>query len=282
VLRIPANRRSGFLLPVVDVFGYIWSNFLTVWSWTPIFHQPLKKPAGQREVSIAQNNVLHDICWCVSLALATYFIFRLLPGRDVATDSWILIAFSYSSWRSLDLAVVLMHGTLFGYKNRPGTREVMTLQRAQRRLLVSLIHFGELILFYAVIYWVLYQRFKCRFNGFAGTVTTPYQALLVSFSTLTTIGYGTYAPDQTPSVLVAMLQSFTGLLLIGGFIAQMSSLLKAVHAETEPKEAEEEEEETTEVSFREYRLRRVVPPLATFLGIVLIWCLASKWPGCGG
>jgi hypothetical protein len=61
-------------------------------------------------------------------------------------------------------------------------------------------------MFYAVIHWTLAQ---CMGALYKEALKRPAQALQLSFSTLTTIGYGTNAPDDGISTAVAMLQSFT-------------------------------------------------------------------------
>jgi hypothetical protein len=162
----------------------------------------------------------------------------------------------------------------------------MTLQRAQRRLLTTLIHFAELIFFYAVIYWVLHDSFGAAIYGLPSGVTpTAVPALQLSFATMTTIGYGTYAPDSVPTLITAIIQSLTGLVLIGGFVAQMATLLKTAAAGKEGSAPlhtplpEHSVVSCAEVSYLEYQLRRWLPPFLTLLAVFLIWCISTRVTG---
>ena len=275
MLRIQANPRNGFLLGVADFLGDLWLHYLSIWSWVGIFHQRMGKSSSGKML-IRQNNLLHDVFYCFNLLISVWFALRVLPGRDLKQDRLVTLAFSYSVWQAMDLFIGFFHGTLFGIKNNPETRESLTLHRAQRRLLLTIISFFELVFCYSIIYWVMSRRFGCLFSGLEKG-DNSYWALQMSFSTLTTIGYGTYAPDQTITIIVALFQALSGLLVIGGSIAQMASMLKTPYQAPPDNGADGshgELEESVEITINKYRLRCVLPPLGTLLVISFIYYMS--------
>jgi hypothetical protein len=142
----------------------------------------------------------------------------------------------------------------------------MDLHRIQRRFILSLMHLVELIFNYAVIYWILSYKAD-RFNA---PLTLPAHALQLSFSTLTTIGYGTFAPVSRLSTAAAMLESFTGLLWIGGIIAKMV-------AGSEKLDVDEDEYKTA--SRRHLQTRKWLPPIATLATFLTMMVVAVRCVG---
>jgi hypothetical protein len=164
-----------------------------------------------------------------------------------------------------------LRGAIFGYKNRPELKEQMTIHRAQRRLLLTLMFISEVTFFNAIVFWILKANFGAKYIM---DLNTPVDALQLSFSTISTVGYGTYAPADRFTIILALLEFVTGLLFIAGSIAQMSALLKTGSTGTGTKD----ETEGKEVSSLEVQLRRVLPPIMTlgFIGIAFWLCWAHR------
>ena len=269
-MRIPWNTRNGFLLGSVDWLGHAWCHYCAIWSWVPVFHRCRPGPTPGTFLLI-QNNIRHDICLYLLRPLLLAYAALFYLAIDSVHQTAGLWFFAFASWSAIDLFVSNLTGTLFGYKNKPGLPEEMSLHRAQRRLMIVLIDFVQVVFSYTVILWFSQALLKCEF---VDPLTHPSHALQLAFSTVTTIGYGTYAPVSRGAILICLLQSATGLLMISGGIAQMAALLKTSHVAPSD-ETEVARDEGKEVTATEAFLRRFLPPLITVGCIVLLYWMAQ-------
>jgi hypothetical protein len=257
--RIPVDRKNGWLLFLVEVITDGWLHYWSIGCWVPVFHFPIPATStNQCEIRLVQDNIRHDACWLILSATSVACFFSLDSHPPSSPEC--LAAFAYSTWRALDLFALSLRLPVFGLKNSPDTNEKMDLHRIQRRFILSLMHLVELIFNYAVIYWML----SYKADRFKDPLTLPAHALQLSFSTLTTIGYGTYAPVSRLSTAAAMLESLTGLLWIGGIIAKMVA---------GSQEIDFGEDEYKTASRRQLQTRKWLPPIATlgtFLSMMVV------------
>ena len=139
----------------------------------------------------------------------------------------ILCAFtlSLSSFRLLDLLIDFVMLAVFGNRYGRPWAGAMQPQRLQRTLIVDILLLLELVFWNAS--WIFVIS-KIDHTLYAIPVEYPDQALQVSFSTATTIGYGTYAPVKTPSILAAFLEALSALLLVTGVIGGVLSRISSV------------------------------------------------------
>jgi hypothetical protein len=273
-MRIPWNTRNGFLLGSVDWLGHAWCHYCAIWSWVPLFHRYRPGPTPGTFLLI-QNNIRHDVClYLLRPFLLGYAALFYLSTNSIqhAVGLWF---FAFATWSAIDLFVSNLTGTLFGYKNRPGHAEEMSLHRAQRRLLILLIDFVQVVFCYTIILWFSQPLFQCKFDKI---LEEPSHAFQLAFSTVTTIGYGTFAPMSRGAIIICLIESATGLLMISGGIAQMAALLKTPRLAAGAA-AELPQDEGKEVTGTEASLRHFLPPLMTVGCIALLYWMAHTFRG---
>ena len=98
-----------------------------------------------------------------------------------------------------------------------------------RVMLLTLMNFVELISWYSVLFAYLawFCGAKFIYPGYDMRPVQPFMAqhaLLLAMSTITTVGYGTVAPDDMLTTIVVVFETMSGLLLIAVGIASAVSL----------------------------------------------------------
>ncbi len=269
-MALPINRDRGWLTSFAEQVLEVWVHYCAIWSWVGPFHYINKKKS---KYYLVQNNIRHDFCWAIMFVLPIFVIAIILPTSG---GQLVLLFFSVSLWRLFDLFLAALRGAVFGYKNPPEKPEWMTTHRAQRRLLLTFIYIMEVIFNYAIVFWILQIYFGAAFDSM---LRNPWDAVQLSFSTISTVGYGTYAPNDTLTTILALIEFVTGLLFIAGSIAQMASLLKTsqnskVKLDIKPKV--NTEHEGKEVKLKEVCFRRFMPPIITLLVIASIFVFSSS------
>jgi hypothetical protein len=210
-MRIENNRQNGFLLGCLDDVGHCWSHYCAIWGWAGVFHKsrPIENKNADQNFWLEQDNRAYDIIYSARLIISVLFFSYLAmrwdhhSGPAPRLDSFIL---SWSLWRVADNLINYVHGPLFGFKNKPGRRESFSLSRAQRRLMLTLIDYCEIVFTYSSIYWLIsiYLGPQSYDKGFIN----PSSALQLSFSTITTVGYGTFAPNSYRADLIAFSEAW--------------------------------------------------------------------------
>ncbi len=273
------DKESGFLVHVLDWSTKAWMEYCDIWSWVPVFyHVPKNAIRSDGKVKPKQNNILHDVLWVAMILLGCLF----LLGAHFRVDELHLLGLSIATYRVIDHFLNALKLPLFGWLS-PGSVEVMESQRAQRRIILALLYILELILWYAIIYLALARYLGCKFytQPVDSQLDCVAEALQLSFATMSTVGYGTIAPMDVPTNIVAMMQFFTGLMFITGTIATLAGLLKNAQSE----QIKDDDEEGRLDGWQLY-LRIFLPPQAT-LGIILVFYVVfhlsadkMRWSTC--
>jgi hypothetical protein len=133
---------------------------------------------------------------------------------------YILAITIYAIYRWLDIAILAITNSPIGLSSvSPGKR---TDEQNKRLILLSFLHLIELTFCTSIILFFFEQtgmmRFKESFTANSTIEYAPAHALQTAFSTLSTIGYGTYAPNCSFSCLFCFTSAITAVLLLS-FVA---------------------------------------------------------------
>gem|GEM_PF-4919870 len=97
----------------------------------------------------------------------------------------------------------------------PGKRSV---ELNKRLVLTTFLNFIELVFWYAILLFGIellgFGQFKESFVSNSSLATAPVHALQTSMSTITTIGYGTYAPNCWLTIALCLFETLTGVILL--------------------------------------------------------------------
>ena len=166
-----------------------------------------------------------------------YWAYRWLPQKIVATwgfsDSWVLgfsivavifvllIPISLGSWLAFaaliigGLRVLEIIGYLFNVlllstsKESPG-ESVPPLLSARRSLVLALHNYIEIVLWFAVTYSILAERFIDCAKVLSSSVGSVYFSVV----TMTTLGYGDVTPTDSLTWALVTLQTAIGLFMV--------------------------------------------------------------------
>jgi hypothetical protein len=149
------------------------------------------------------------------------------------TMLWLLRgAAAVGTYRALDLFITLLRtGVFLSFRGDVELHKEPSW-RIRRILLAIFINYVELILWYAVVYYCIAATDTRQFAG--EHVTRFHHALSLSFSTMTTVGYGVSAPDSGWTTLIALMQAFTATILVVVVVAVLVSLLIAGGSSSTP------------------------------------------------
>lgn len=140
-----------------------------------------------------------------------------------ASNIWLVrMLAAVGLYRSVDLFINIFHtGVFHNFRGDVPLNEAPQWQL--RRLLVGvLFNYLELVLWYSVIYYSVGINSPSEFNT---PVSGIAEALHLSISTMTTVGYGSVAPVRLSSTLLAVLQVITSVLLLATVVSVLVSLL---------------------------------------------------------
>ena len=220
-------KDHSWLLASVRVLLTLWRYELSVWAWAPLFH-------GNRPASRDRRIAIFDAIWlgtCVGSA-AVWFgnwwawqkqaVTLLRPEQAIDVPAWQLWGMAIAIWRLVDIFLNALDVTPVG----PGAvrPRIRTPALNQRLVLLNLLTLVEVIFLNASVSFFLEQWGLARYDkALASPVSEGLpalggdalvHALQTSLSTITTVGYGTYAPANLCAVALSFLETFTGLLLI--------------------------------------------------------------------
>jgi hypothetical protein len=132
-----------------------------------------------------------------------------------------------ASYQIFGLAVAVIRLALLGVtRGLLGARDYPD-SRLRRLLLLALANYVEFIFWFAVLYCSLASAQIGLFTRATETTSgceTPQGALLLSMSTMLSIGYGTEAPRALVPVLLCTLQGILGLIIMVSLIGNLVSI----------------------------------------------------------
>jgi len=266
----PADQRNdGFIVILVDIICHVWIRFVALWGWAR-FHK--KENCSPPETRADVFDRLHSLLLVLAIVAFGFCFWSEVPWMY-----WSFYGFgvAFAGFRTVDLMITSLALVTFGNKHGDHWLIPMTMRRRRRTLLLVLVEFVELTFWYAVLYFHLGTSCKVPFKG---AIACPQQAFQTSISTITTIGYGTYAPVGGWAIFFATLEVLTGILLLGGLFASLVSVTLAVQGDGGA-QTNGSRFSVTDPSCC-WSLRKWLPPVLTLvLVLVAYWLLvAHAWP----
>lgn len=165
-------------------------------------HSSLSKPGHGLAVHANRRDVVYIVL--VAMSCASIVVTGVVGTKVVGAMIVAMAAFRIIG----SVVTVLRHGVIGTLRDdRPVTS--LSPQHMQRLVLASLLNYIE------VMFWftAMYLSFAKHGEAFAGDVDTWQGALLLSWSTQTTVGFGTVAPQGGVGVVLACVQAGFGILL---------------------------------------------------------------------
>jgi hypothetical protein len=121
-----------------------------------------------------------------------------------------------AAYRALDIFLVGFSNSPMGLSGVTGSKR--SAEHNKRLILTTFLGVIELVFWYGIILFGIellgYGQFKESFFSNGDLATAPVRALQTSMSTITTIGYGTYAPNCWLTTLICFSETLTGIILL--------------------------------------------------------------------
>ena len=234
----------GWLLPLVNTLGVIWRQYLSFWGWSLFCTQPSKPDVHRkRAVMDATDTVL------LLLAVGSYACLHFLlkspqcspvgSGHGSFLTILNLVA-TLAAVRSLDVLLNACNLTPFGAD--PISVRLRDHHTNRRVILLSLMRYTELIFWYAILAFATWLNGSTEFSAPFGERAAPNcnslaTALQTSMSTITTVGYGSFAPRDAAACLLLLAEALTAVVLLTVVISGAISLTlsdPAIEQKTQP------------------------------------------------
>jgi hypothetical protein len=215
---------DSFLLKLLDSGTSAWVTKYSLVSIPPLRpHLPDAARAQQRNRDL----------FVLAMVGASVVAIAICYTADVKIESpWYVHALcAFALYRAGDVFVTLVRtGVFFSFRGDVQINKE-PVWRLQRVLLGVMMNYVELILWFSVVYLQLAATSACQFNT---EIRRVHQALNLSFTTMTTIGYGVYAPNSLLSTVIALWQAIAGVALLAIVVGVLIALLTRDQAAVTP------------------------------------------------
>ena len=204
----------GFLLRSVDAITNRWVTRFSLIAIPPL------RPRGDAYASKQQFHRDIFVTTMLLLSIASAALFHFLDPAGVPVLLRVFAAFAL--YRALDLWITIIRtGVFFSFR---GDIQINRepLWRVRRILVGVFFNYVEITMWYSLIY--LYIALACPME-FKEPITELHQALNLSFSTITTVGYGVYAPNRMLANVFAYAQVLTGIILMATVVGTLAAIL---------------------------------------------------------
>lgn len=209
-----ARCGHGFLLKLVDRITGSWVTHVSLVAIPPL------RPKGAAWAAQHQRNRDIFISAMLMMSIGSVALFHFL---DPASFPKLLRIFAtFALYRALDLWITIIRtGVFFSFR---GDIQINRepLWRVRRILLGVFFNYVEATMWYAIIY--LHVALACSAE-FKERITVMHQALNLSFSSMTTVGYGIYAPNQMLATVLTFGQVLTGIILMATVVGTLAAIL---------------------------------------------------------
>jgi hypothetical protein len=140
------------------------------------------------------------------------------------------LAAGMALYRVLDIAITLGSIGIFGALREGIEVEDLPRHHVQRMLIASLLSYIELMFWFALMHqWIA----SMHPDQYATALNGRKPAFFVSMETLTTVGYGLFAPTGTYAMIVAGAEAILGLIIYAVVVgALVGSIKEAAREET--------------------------------------------------
>ena len=212
---MPEVDQPGF----IEEYGLLLGLFLATLDAWRSYASPFQHPLFAAKSDAGRPGGRRDP-WYLGSLLASATLF--LVTSELRSKAFALLAVTFSLYRCIDLLVSLGRiAVVGGFGDTPTYR--LDRKKVMRNTLAVLINYVELVFWYATIYLVLARSRPDEFYS-ATTSTTPSLAFILSFTTITTIGYGNIAPQKIISGFLCGIEALTALVMVSAVIGSLVSL----------------------------------------------------------
>jgi hypothetical protein len=221
-------KENGLLLGGFLAITDLWRSYSS-----PLQHPFLDKPkdskirGSRRDTLYLFNLLLSGLVFAVACRSSTRWIQMMLVATALYRSVDLLIAL-------LRIAVIGAFGLVPSYK--------LNRVKIMHNTLAVFVNYVELVFWYAAVYAALSIKNTSQFYPTTGI--SPALCLILSFTTLTTIGYGNIAPQKMVSGLICSLEAFTAIVMLSCVVGSLVSLSASNPSTATPSEAEGKESET--------------------------------------
>lgn len=200
-------------------YGLLLGGFLLILDVWRSFASPMQHPALTTKSSNSRNR--RDGLYLASVVFSV-FVFILVSHLNHTFLSFLLIGIAL--YRVTDILLALARIAVVGAF---GAIPAYQLSRAKvmRNTLAVLMNYFELVFWYGAVYFFLAIHHPNDF--FSPGSITPALALILSFTTLTTIGYGNIAPQGFTAALLCLMQALTAIVTLSCVIGSLVSLISS-------------------------------------------------------
>ena len=230
----PRKQSASWLWFLVDCSTRLWMtrcSLLRVPGWTR--PREARDASPRHTISVTSNEDRRyanrrDAIHVASLLLALFLLGTAATWLDEGwTRGLVLVAAVH---QVLATSVLMMRLGLFGHHDEYVAEDWQDVprERRERTLLVLIVNYCSMLLWFAILYAVLRS-----FDPLAFLVDVhargdiAFNAFLLSFTTQTTVGYGTVAPGTWLCSAICMTQALYGVLYIALAIANALSILNS-------------------------------------------------------
>ena len=205
----------GWLIPALWATLRFWKRNISVWGDAALY---TKRSSRKRR---SHYRPLMDGVWLAVFAssVVVFWAYATWGGRS---SPWLDCSLAgVALWRLVDLGFTGCAFCPFGppdWSPRGRTRAELC-----RMLLLTLFNFCEVIVWAAVLY--LHASWSWNWPYSTAKRLEPHEALLLSMTTSTTIGYGNIAPGGLGTTILATWQAGLSLLLLSVGVAGLVALI---------------------------------------------------------
>ena len=205
---------SSFLLKYFELVTNAWVKQYSI-AAVP----PLRTSGSHTSQAQQKNRDIFILAMLMGSIISVLFCYWLTPTRTCFTIQSIA-AFALYRWIDVLIATIRT-GVFFSFRGDIQINEEPSW-RVRRVLLGVIFNYIELIMWLTIIY---FQIALTSPNQFTDNITYIHQALNLSFSTMTTIGYGKFGPNLMFSTILTLVQALTGIILLTLVIGSLLALL---------------------------------------------------------
>ncbi len=209
--RCSVDWRDGWLRVFVYFLVYSWTRWVSPNGLACFYRRCGAGGKPHVEGRTVRQDFLH-----VARAVASVVLFGALYWSH--SDWFLSIALGLSMFMSVDLFAHFTMLAVFGNTYGRQWSSEMSLQRLHRTLIVGLLMLVELVFWHAGLAYGLARNLPDLFRD---CFRSPSDALHYSVATVTTIGYGTFAPVHLLSVMHACVEALSALLLVTGLVTEV-------------------------------------------------------------
>jgi hypothetical protein len=211
----------------------------------------------------------------LTFAFLSVFLFSRLYDSNRAYQTAVL---AIAGFKCVDLLLDFAMLAIFGNRYGQPWQGEMQARRLHRTLVIDLLLLVELVFWYATVAYVAAQLFPCKLK-YEKPLAEPAHALHVSMATVTTIGYGTYAPVSLLAVLLSLVQALSALLLLTGVVAGIFSHISSQRGGPGANTADANRLPIPWNKGLGWKLRYVLPWLAPVVLITIVRSILIAWRG---